>query len=104
MILKLSDVEPLIMQLKNAAPVDTGNLRDNGVDSVEVIPKGYQIQIGFPGGKGGNEPTQNYALFTEIKNKSSKGWVRRTLQNWARTIEPILNLRKEDSVDAGDEL
>lgn len=104
MILQLSDIEPLITQLKNSAPVDTGNLRDNGIAGIQTIPKGYTIQIGYPGTKSGAEPTENYALYTETKNKSSKGWVRRTLQSWARTIEPILNLRKGDSVDAGDEL
>ena len=31
-------------------------------------------------------------------------WVKRVLKAWARNIEPILNLRREDSVDAGDEL
>lgn len=104
MILQRSDVEPLIVQLKNAAPVDTGNLRDNGIAGIQAVPKGYIIQIGYPGTKSGAEPTQNYALFTEVKNKSSKGWVKRVLKAWARNIEPILNLRREDSVDAGDEL
>jgi hypothetical protein len=103
-ILQRGDVEPLTIQLKNAAPVATGNLRDNGIAGIQAVPKGYIIQIGYPGTASGAEPTQNYALFTEVKNKSSKGWVKRVLKAWARTIEPILNLRKEDSVDAGDEL
>lgn len=104
MILQRGDVEPLITNLRNAAPVDTGNLRDNGIAGIQIVPKGYVIQIGYPSTKSGAEPTEKYALFTEVKNKSSKGWIKNTLKAWARTIEPILNLRKEDSVDAGDDL
>ena len=104
MILERSDVEPLISQLKNRAPVDTGNLRDNGIAGIQVVPKGYVIQIGYPSTKSGAEPTENYALYTETKNKSSIGWIKNTLKAWARTIEPILNLRKGDSVDGDDEL
>lgn len=106
MILKRSDVTPLITMFKSVAPVRTGNLKENGIggQSISEIPNGFVFRIGFPSTESGAEATEKYAIFTEIKNKSSKGWVKRTLTEWSKIIEPILNLRREDSVDAGDEL
>ena len=106
MILKRQDIDPLVMMFKNAAPVRTGNLKNDGIggQSIGTIPNGFVFRIGFPSTKSGAVATEKYALFTEIKNKSSKGWVRKTLKNWANMMEPILNLRREDSIDAGDEL
>lgn len=106
MILRKSDITPLIVMFKFAAPVDTGNLRENGIggQSISKIPNGFVFRIGFPATESGAKATEKYALFTEIKNKSSKGWVREVLKKWASMYQILLNQRKEDSIHAGDNL
>ncbi|MCM1130089.1 MAG: hypothetical protein NC310_00300 [Roseburia sp.] len=102
MILKRADADMLEHLLKRCAPVDTGNLRDNGIQSAQKIPGGYVIQIGTEATETGAPATEDYALFTEIKNKSSLGWVKHCCENWANTMETILTIRKEGSVYQDD--
>lgn len=99
MILCRLDADKLVQILKVNAPVRTGNLRDNGIQSVQPLAKGYLVQIGYPSTELGTPATEDYALFTEIKNKSSKGWVMRCCQEWKQMMETELNLRNEGSVD-----
>lgn len=99
MILYEQDALQLIALLKIAAPVRTGNLRNNGIAGVQIIPQGYLVQIGYPESIGGLPPTEDYAAATELRNRTSKGWVKDTIQQWARQVKPILELRYEGSVD-----
>ena len=93
MILKRADADILVQHLKICAPVKTGNLRDNGIQSAQRLAgeKGYVIVIGIEETKGGAPATADYALYTEVKNKSSLGWVKHCCENWARTMETILS-------------
>lgn len=99
MILYEQDALQLIALLKLAAPVRTGNLRNNGIAGVQIIPQGYLVQIGYPESVGGLPPTEDYAASTELRNKTSKGWVKRTIQYWASNLKPLLETRYEGSVD-----
>lgn len=101
MIVQYEDVVKLVDLLRMKCPVDTGNLRDNGIGGVQVLPdnKGYIIQIGFPATKSGAPATEDYALFTEIKNKSSLGWVKASCELWATYIKPRLELQQEGGID-----
>ncbi len=99
MILTIADVDKLVSLLKIHAPVDTGNLRDNGIQGVQTVTKGFVVQIGFESTGQGAPATEDYALFTEIKNRSSKGWVRACCQMWKQQMEAQLNMRMEGSVD-----
>lgn len=99
MILKESDLLTLVNMLKANAPVRTGNLRNNGIAGIQIIPNGYLLQIGYPESVGGLPPTDEYAAKTELVNKTSRGWVERTIITWKREIEPQLKLRYERGVD-----
>lgn len=101
MIVQYEDVVKLVDLLRMKCPVDTGNLRDNGIGGVQVLPdsKGYIIQIGYPATKSGAPATEDYALFTEIKNKSSLGWVKASCELWATYIKPRLELQQEGGID-----
>lgn len=59
--------EYLKLVLVNLAPKDTGNLAFNSIRMSQISPSHYQIIIG-----GEIAP---YAVYTNTKNKSSKGWV-----------------------------
>ena len=103
MILRRQDADKLVDLLKMNVPVRTGNLKNNGIQGVQATPKGYIIQIGYPSNTLGDPATEDYAIFTEIRNRSSKGWIMRCCQTWKQMMEPELSLRKEGSVDQ-DEL
>lgn len=103
MILKRIFADMLVMRLRIACPVDTGNLRDNGVQAAQKIPRGYVIQIGVPSTKLGAPATEDYALYTEVKNKSSLGWVKRSCKIWANHAQSLMSVHLEGSVNQ-DEL
>ncbi len=82
MLLNSELVAKLIPILKQHAPVRTGNLRDNGVQGiVNVKPGLYLVQIGYPA-TGGYVATESYAKYTHLKNRTSKGWVTRAINEW----------------------
>lgn len=75
-------LDSLLTTLKAVAPVDTGNLRDNGIQGVANISGNlWLLQIGYPA-TGGYPATEDYALYTQTKNKSSRGWVNRAINIW----------------------
>jgi hypothetical protein len=98
-ILYEQDALQLISLLKLAAPVRTGNLRNNGIAGVQIIPQGYLIQIGYPETVESLPATEDYAAATELRNRTSKGWVKKTIQYWANNLKPLLETRYEGSVD-----
>lgn len=101
MILKYEDVLKFVEVLKMNVPVKTGNLRDNGIQGIQSIGPGkWMVQIGYPEGKEGATPTEQYAWFTNYRNKSSFGWVDKSLRQWRVYTEQKLNLRKQQGVDA----
>lgn len=74
-------LDSLIGYLKAHVPVDTGNLRDNGIQGVaNVRPNLWLMQIGYPA-TGGYPATNEYALYTQTIN-SSAGWVNRAIDDW----------------------
>lgn len=94
-------VNKLIPILKEKSPIKTGNLRDNGIQGVlNIIPgKIALIQIGYPATPG-YPATEDYALYTQTKNKSSKGWVNNAINKWiSKYQDQILNF-VEAGVDA----
>lgn len=99
-------VNKLLPILKKYAPVRTGNLKSNGIQGIANIgPNLYLVQIGYPA-TGGYPATQDYALYTHVKNKTSKGWVTRAINEWYQTNkEEIENFRSFlDNDEMGDEL
>lgn len=99
MILEKQDVLVLASLLRNYAPVDTGNLRDNGIGGIQIIPQGYLLSVGFPQAVGLFPPTDSYAAYTEYRNKTSKGWIKRTISIWSGLYAPIFQARNERGVD-----
>lgn len=92
-------VRKLLPILKKYCPVDTGNLRDNGIQGVANIEPGlWLIQIGYPATPG-YPATEDYALFTQIRNKTSKGWVTKALREWQQTYRNEINDYAERGLD-----
>ncbi len=82
MVLPAELMDSLVQTLKAHAPVRTGNLRSNGIQGVVNIRPGlYLVQIGYPA-TGGYPATQDYAKYTHTRNKTSKGWITRAINEW----------------------
>lgn len=82
-------LDSLIGYLKAHSPVDTGNLRDNGIQGVANIGQNlWLLQIGYPA-TGGYPATQDYALFTQTIN-SSAGWVNRAINDWWKSNKQLM--------------
>ncbi|HHX66661.1 MAG TPA: hypothetical protein GX708_01210 [Gallicola sp.] len=75
----------IVAVLKMNAPKRTGNLAYNSIRLV-----GNEIKVG-----GEIAP---YAVYTEENNKSSKGWIKRTIQSLIPTIEQLAknNISEEE--------
>lgn len=96
-------LDSLVTTLKLVAPVDTGNLRDNGIQGIANISNNlYLCQIGYPA-TGGYPATEDYAIYTQTKNKSSKGWVNRAVNIWWQYNQRTIQNYIESGVDT-DEL
>ena len=94
-------LDSLITTLKAHAPVDTGNLRDNGIQGVANIqPNLWLLQIGYPA-TGGYPATNEYALYTQTINRS-KGWVNRAVNDWWKNNQSRINTYIESGVDEDD--
>lgn len=105
-VLNQSLVNKLLPILKAHAPVRTGNLRSNGIQGVANIgPNLYLVQIGYPA-NGGYPATEDYALFTHNKNRTSKGWVTRAIDEWYNANKNEIEEFRSylDSDEIGDEL
>lgn len=101
-ILSQQDLFRLCALLKQNAPYDTGAL----ASSVQWYPDPMEsnkihVVVGVEGTIGGRDPSQ-YAEYTELKNKTSKGWITRTLQQWAE--ETKLKLDMTLSYDLGNQM
>lgn len=102
-ILDEQQLNELLIILKNNAPVRTGNLRSNGIQGIANIKNGlYMCQIGYPA-TGGYPATEDYALYTHTKNKTSKGWITRALNEWVSKLQSEFNNDIESGLD-NDEL
>ena len=75
----------IIATLKANAPKDTGNLAMYSIRRTED-----KITIGAE--------IAPYAIYTEEKNKSSKGWIRKTIDSLVPVIKSIMegNLKEEE--------
>lgn len=75
----------IIATLKANAPKDTGNLSTYAIRRTENT-----VTIGAE--------QAPYAVYTEEKNKSSKGWIRKTMDGLIPIIQSIMqgNLKEED--------
>ncbi len=103
LVLNENQLNSLLNYLKINAPVRTGNLKDNGIQGIANIQNGlYLCQIGYPA-TGGYPATQDYALYTHVKNKTSKGWVTRAINEWIAHIRSELEEQLESGLD-NDEL
>ena len=95
-------LDSLIGYLKANAPVDTGNLRDNGIQGVANVGQNlWLLQIGYPA-TAGYPATQDYALITQTIN-SSAGWVNRAIDEWFENNKDRLKNIEASGVD-NDEL
>lgn len=75
----------LIVILQMNAPKDTGNLSLNSIRQME-------------GGVGIGGEIAPYATATEEQNRSSKGWIKRTIQSALPVLEQLVinNISKEE--------
>lgn len=91
-------LDGLLLHLKARVPVDTGNLRDNGIQGVaNVQPNLWLCQIGYPA-TGGYPATNEYAAITQYVN-SSKGWINRAINDWWNESKPLIDNYIASGVD-----
>lgn len=75
----MEDMLRLEQILREMAPVDTGNLRDNGIGGAQAISCGWEIVIGGPAAP--------YA--PRIKNKGKPGlndWAYKACARWSQEM------------------
>lgn len=98
-ILNEQQLNELLNILKQHAPVRTGNLKNNGIQGIANIQNGlYMCQIGYPA-TGGYPATEDYALYTHTKNRTSKGWITRAMNEWVSKLKSDLNNEIESGLD-----
>ncbi len=96
-----ADARKLVEILRANAPLDTGALRNHTIYAGS-FENGFSVIVGSPGGIG-REP-HKYAWFTEHKNKSSLGWIKKSCQIWANEMQIKYNALKFKDVDEEEEM
>lgn len=78
------DADLLVLVLQTYCPVDTGSLRDFGIQAYQTAPGEWKVVIGVNAqSPSGRNPSQ-YASFTNYRNETTKGWVEYAIETFIK--------------------
>lgn len=81
-----NDIDLLETVLKFYCPVDTGTLKNYGIQSFQISAGNWELVIGIDINVNGRNPSE-YAIYTNLKNSTSIGWVDKAIKQWAQMIK-----------------